>query len=543
MLKVIWIMLMLIGDPVGAKQPAEKPDAHTQLDPGIAERELALGQLAYRESRFKEAVNHFDEALKHGADEAETLYWRGLAHFRLGNHEKAEGDLMAASSEFSDDIPLRLALGRAQMAQGKFMWAMRQFMFVTEERPEDVEALLDLAYSLMRMHAFTEATEVLENAIKIAPEGDLRDRAGLLLGICHYRAENMSDARGLLFGIRKGRLARGAGQVLERILEMEASIEKGWRAYFTAGAGVDSNPVMGDEPIPGLSRSEDAALDFMLAAGLHWTPFVRGAHSLAGRIDLGRHFYVAPWDLEEAHKNVEAFSMTTVSAGGDYTFAYLRPRGVRKLKVGYNFRLVQLDGGDGLPGEDKPFIFSESHGLSLNWSMQNRADRTFDLQLRPFYSAYRDNDRDGAGVMGKARWSLFFREGRLKLFPELTLGYTDAQFDGWKHLTAGGWLGMSWLGPWNLDFSGYLSQEARIHPASKNAFGVGANPWNLDSDVYRQDHVTTLAAGVGRRLDEKGRWRMDLHTRYMRSWSTAKFFQYSRITAMLSVTAMIGDNK
>ena len=539
MLNVVLVLLLFVSAPGEDSGGGRKADPGG--DPGMAELKLAKGQISFQKGDYKEAVRYMDQALELDDENGEALYWRGLAHLWLKNYQKAENDLMAASSERSEDVSLRMALGRAQLAQGKFMWAMRQFGFVTEQQPENIEALLDLGYCLMRIDAYDDAKEVLGRALKAAPKGDMRTRAKLLLGVCHYRGKNLPRARGLLLDVRRGNWRRGARVVLDRILESESGIEKGWRAYFTAGAGVDSNPVMGDEPIPGLSRSEDAALDFMLGAGLGWTPFVKGAHSLSGRIDLGRHFYVAPWDLSGAHERVSAFSMTTLAAGGDYTFAYLKKKGPRKLSVGYLFRLVQLDGGDGLPGEEKPFIFSESHGLSLSWSLQNHVNRTFELQLQPSYSAYRDRDRDGAGVVGKARWSLFFLDKKLKLFPELSLSYDDARFEGWKNISAGGWVGVSYLGPWKLDFTGSLSQEARIHPESKDAFGVGANPWQLDPGEMRHDHVTAAAIGVGRPLDKKGTWRMDLSTRYMRSWSTAKFFKYSRLTAMLSVTAVIGD--
>jgi len=234
--------------------------------------------------------------------------------------------------------------------------------------------------------------------------------------------------------------------------------------------------------------------------------------------------------------------MTTVSAGGDYTFAYLTKKGPRSLKVGYLFRLVQLDGGEGLPGEEDPFIFSETHGLSLRWNLQNHADRIMELALSPTYSAYRDRDRDGAGLRGKARWSLFFLDHKFKVFPEFSLSYDDAEFKGWRYATAGLWVGVSYRAPWKLDLSGSFSQEARFHPSSKNAFGIGPNPWQLESDTYRQDHVTAVAVGVGRTLDAKGIWRLDLSARYMRSWSTAGFFKYSRVTGLLSVSATLEND-
>jgi hypothetical protein len=210
--------------------------------------------------------------------------------------------------------------------------------------------------------------------------------------------------------------------------------------------------------------------------------------------------------------------------------------------VGYLFRLVQLDGGKGLPGEEDPFLFSETHGLALGWQRQVNPNRILELTLEPSYTAYRDRDRDGAGGRASARWSLFFHDRKLKLFPEVFAGYDHARWEGWRYASAGLWLGVSYLGPWNIDLSGSLSHESRFHPQSKDVFGEpGPNVWQLDADTYRHDHVTSVAFGLGRALDERKIWRADLSVRYMRSWSTAEFFKYSRLTALLSVSATLED--
>jgi hypothetical protein len=213
------------------------------------------------------------------------------------------------------------------------------------------------------------------------------------------------------------------------------------------------------------------------------------------------------------------------------------------LRLGYAYQVVQLDGGKGLPGEADPFLFSETHGLALAWQLQNHPDRIQEYMVEPSYSAFRDRDRDGAAVKATTRWSLFFMNHKFKLFPECHVGYRHARFTGWRYLTAGLWLGVSYLGPWQLDLSGSVSQEAHVHPQSKGAFETeGPNAWQLPNDEYRHDHVTSLALGVGRALDKRRIWRLDLSMRYMRSWSTADFFKYSRVTALLAVTATL-DHK
>jgi Flp pilus assembly protein TadD len=528
-------VLALAGPALGeGEQPAR--------DRAAADRELAHGQLAYQKKRYDEAVRHLTKAARLGADPPTVKLWRGMAYLWLEKYRSAESDLMVAASRWPENVSIRKALGQAQMAQSKFMWAMRQFKFVLQQKPSDASVLVNLGYCLMRMEAYEEAAKLLDKAARETKSKRLAQRAKVLMGVCHYRRNELSRARALLLGLRTGQWQRGARRVLALILSRESGVERGWSASVSLGAGTDTNPTMGEEPLPGWSRSGDAALDLTLSARFSWTPLVRGPHSLAGRVAVDRHFYLAPWDLDGSHERVSAFSMTTVEAGGDYKYSYLTRTGPRALRVGYLFRLVQLDGGEGLPGEDDPFLFSETHGLVLGWQRQSSPNRTFELSVTPSYTAFRDRDRDGPGVRASGRWSLFYDDRKLKIFPEVFAGYDHGRWEAWRYGSAGVWLGVSYLGPWAIDFSGSLSHESRLHPQSKNAFGEpGPNVWQLEPDTYRHDHVTSAAVGVGRAVDERRIWRVDLSVRYMRSWSTAEFFKYSRLTALLSVSATLDD--
>ena len=59
------------------------------------------------------------------------------------------------------------------------------------------------------------------------------------------------------------------------------------------------------------------------------------------------------------------------------------------------------------------------------------------------------------------------------------------------------------------------------------------NAWDLPSGEDRVDHAMSVAAGLGRALDKKKRWRVDLSVRYTYNASKAGLYRYSRLAVLL----------
>lgn len=507
-----------------------------------AEQELALGQIAFQKKAYKKAIQHFNKALKHRRDWIRARRWRGLAYSLTGRNREAEEDLTAAVGENPQNVTLRKALARVQIAQSKFMWALRQLQAVAEMKPADLNVRLKMAYCLMRLEEYGDAREVLQKVLKAARSAGLKRKARFLLGLCQYRKDKFEKARVLLGGVGSGPggpdpWRRGAREVLELLLTRQFGVTKGFGWTLSVGGGLDTNPAMNHEGDPGWTRTTDAAVDAYLAGRIWWTPLVKGRHSLGGELAVQRHFYVAAWD-DETQDRVSAFNMTILEAGGIYRYGYLSGNRHRSLGVGYNFMLTQLDGGKGIPSEAEPFIFMEKHGMRLTHQWRHNPVHSTELLVRPWYVAYRDKDRDGAGFKASVRHSAFLFGRRFKLFPELWTGYQHTRWQAWQHAYVGGWIGVSWLAPWSLDVTGAVSYEFRHYMNSSEAFeGQVPNAWRLEPGMDRMDHVFNVSAGVGRALDKKKRWRLDLSVRYTYNLSGAELYRYSRLAVLFGVTA------
>lgn len=506
-----------------------------------AEEWLSRGQIAFAQKDYRKAAGMLDTALKLRSGWTVARYWRGMARALLGQHKKAEEDLQAAAYEITNDQNLLLTLGRVQLAQGKYMWAMRQLQAVLEMDRSNNEARLELSYCLMRLEEYDDAIKQLRVLLKSNPKAETGRRGRVLLGICLYRKQKLDQAREVL-GRAGGTRSmddwgRGSREMLEILLGRQFGAEKGWGFSITVGGGVDTNPAMNEEGLAGWSRTKDTALDAFLTGRAWWTPLVRGRHSITGELGIQRHFYVAAWN-DETQDRVSAFNMTVISAGGLYRYDYLSRSKHRSLSIGYTFQLNQLDGGKGIPSEPDAFLFSEKHGGLVSWLWRHDPKHTTELQVRPWWMTFRDKDRDGFGAKVSVRHSAFLMNNRFKLFPEVFGGYQHTRWEAWRHLSLGGWTGLSYLMPFSLDLTGSLSYELRYYDGSAEAFeGISPNSWLLPQGKDRLDQILSIGAGIGRTLDKKKRWRVDLSLRYSYNWSRAELYSYGRFTALLGVTA------
>ena len=235
-----------------------------------AEQELALGQIAFQIKAYKKALLHFNTALRLRKDWVRARQWRGLAYSLTGQNRRAEEDLTAAVGENPRNVTLRKALARVQMAQSKFMWALRQLQAVAEMKPRDMKVRLKMAYCLMRLEEYSDARDVLKKVLKAARTAEVKRRARFLLGLCQFRKDRFEKARVLLGGVGSGPggpdpWRKGAREVLELLLTRQYGITRGFGWTLSVGGGLDTNPAMNHEGDPGWTKTTDAAVDMFLS--------------------------------------------------------------------------------------------------------------------------------------------------------------------------------------------------------------------------------------------------------------------------------------
>ena len=506
-----------------------------------AEAALARGQMDLRAGRSAAAVIAFSRALRLGADPVTVRHWRGVALGEQGRIADAERDLSFVATRRPHDSDLAMQLGRVLLAEGKFMWAMRRLQSVVRADPHRAKAWMLLGYCLMRLEEYDDAADVLRRARRLARSKRLRARADVLLGV--VRLHQGKVARSVALMTRSARASGLAVGSVTSLLRARLAGNSGrWGASVSLGSGFDSNPAMGPDFVPGWAKSSEGAADVALSASGWYRPLDRHGHSLRGGLSLQRHFYVPPRG-RGADDLVSAFAMTVLNADSTYQYQYLSSDGLEGIQAGYRFSLVELDGGPSMPGEPGPFLYSENHSMDLAWQ-RTMKNGDIAVTVQPGYGAYRDRDRDGLWGQADCAVSHFFLGRKLRLYVRLGFNLHDAKWKAWRWAGVGAWSAVSWLAPGSLDVVGWASYDFHKHFDSTGALTSGElNQWELAPGATRQDHLLTLTAGIGRRLDRKGRWRLDLSVRYLKSWSSAGFFAYSRFMGVVAVTGAFGADR
>ncbi len=497
---------------------------------------LARAQAAVTSKDFQEALALLTAARALGADEATVLAWR--AQIAIGRQRWSRADRLyeRLAALRPQDPHVLLTLAQLDLKTGKLIWAMRRFQAASHFSEVADRALLGLARTLIEMGEFGDALEQAQAAAKKAKTKARRRKAMALAAVCRYRLDRPALAR-------QAALSAGASPVTRRLEELLigrlTGPESRWSLHLSTGMGTDSNPTMGPEPVPGWTGRAQAALDLVIQADAAWRPMVRPRHVVLLQGAVTRHFYIAPWK-DEWNAQVSSFDMTTLSAGGDYFRRHLIQTGMDAFRIGYHYELVELDGGAGISSEPGPFLYSERHRLILGWN-RHWDEAALDLRLEPSYAAFRDRDRDGPSLKILGDLSRFFLGRRLRLYGRTSLEWSHARWSPWRWLGLGLWTAASYLAPWQMDLVAWASYDFHDHFLSKDAFPQpGANPWGLPSGQVRRDHLLTFAFGLGRKIDTRGRWRLDVKLSYLTSRSTAAFYTYSRLVALLAVTGHMG---
>ncbi|HEX8161770.1 MAG TPA: tetratricopeptide repeat protein [Pyrinomonadaceae bacterium] len=153
----------------------------TKVHPGeiYPEAEFELGNLYYRQEKWKDAAEHYAKLKKGDAHYAEAAFYGGLTQWRLGDLKGALGMLIPLAS----DMPLTGVFNNAgaislQAARGEKPGEERDRLLkqatdflsrARETEPQDATVLYNYAYALFLSGKFAEAADQLRNVLTLKP--------------------------------------------------------------------------------------------------------------------------------------------------------------------------------------------------------------------------------------------------------------------------------------------------------------------------------------------------------------------------------------
>jgi Flp pilus assembly protein TadD len=163
-------------------------------EPGPA---IALGQMLRSDSKFAEAVNAYDEAIRRkgglGADDGWLRYARGVALERAERWEEAEQEFLTALETLGDEPLVLNYLGYTWVDRGENLDRARTMVArAVELRPEDGFIRDSLGWAEYRAGDYAAAVVTLERAVGLQPVDPIINEH---LGDAYWRVGRTREAR------------------------------------------------------------------------------------------------------------------------------------------------------------------------------------------------------------------------------------------------------------------------------------------------------------------------------------------------------------
>jgi tetratricopeptide (TPR) repeat protein len=210
-----------------------------------------LGEIALRNGRFSEAVEHLEAAVARAPNAASVHYSLGMAYRGLGRLEQARSHLAhRAAGSYHPADPLvdsltsllrgeraHVVLGRRAYEAGEFEEARTAFRKAVEAAPSSAEARVGLGMTLAQIGNVAPAIEQLEAALRLDPDNTT---AHTTLGVIFMRLERDPEALAhLQASFRREPAEETAGPLIRLLLKLSR----------------------GDEALDAFSRARSISLD------------------------------------------------------------------------------------------------------------------------------------------------------------------------------------------------------------------------------------------------------------------------------------------
>jgi tetratricopeptide (TPR) repeat protein len=167
----------LLAEPLAALQAGRTQDAIGQLEtlieswPEIAEAHAILGDLHFKQRRFKDAQDEYLLAFGLKPDWWKPHYKLGMVALEQQSWKDAEHSLRRALDLGTDDARVHNALGAAYLHQRNVSEAVSAYRQAVAVDPELAQAHSNLGYVLFRdLAEYDEGARHIERALELAPD-------------------------------------------------------------------------------------------------------------------------------------------------------------------------------------------------------------------------------------------------------------------------------------------------------------------------------------------------------------------------------------
>jgi len=144
------------------------------LKPNVPGLRMNLALALFKAGQMKDAIPEF-ESLRQSAPASSPEYQRstvliGMAHYGLGEYDKAAPYLKEAAQNDSNNLPLLLALEHSYLWSNQFKYVMDVYHQILSLNPDSAEADMVAGEALDQMKDNAGATEMFRAAVKAGPK-------------------------------------------------------------------------------------------------------------------------------------------------------------------------------------------------------------------------------------------------------------------------------------------------------------------------------------------------------------------------------------
>lgn len=154
---------------------------YAKANPGevYPEAEFELGNLAYRQEKWKDAAEHYTKLKKGDSHYTEAAFYAGLSHWHVNDLKSALGVLVPLASDlpltgvYNNTGAISLQLARGEKSDEERARLLKQALDflgrAKETEPQDPTVLYNHAYALFISGKFAEAADGLRNLLTLKP--------------------------------------------------------------------------------------------------------------------------------------------------------------------------------------------------------------------------------------------------------------------------------------------------------------------------------------------------------------------------------------
>jgi len=165
--------LFVIGDYMEKfREPERAMEYYREAlkrDPGDLRTNGAVGLVALKQGKFKEALEHFEKSLKRQQDYALARYYQGLAYLWLGDKAAAENELNRASYDLTFYAAAHFELAQLTGSEGRWNRALEHIERSIRGNGDNAQAYAVKALILNRLGRCQEALQVAESIQRVDP--------------------------------------------------------------------------------------------------------------------------------------------------------------------------------------------------------------------------------------------------------------------------------------------------------------------------------------------------------------------------------------